>query len=68
MNDPATFFIQVKEQGAKKAKLLGSGGRITTLRLHAVIIDKPLADVQAYCEELARDNPGFTFTPRSTSA
>jgi hypothetical protein len=53
------YVVHVKKDGWKKAKLLGSDGKIVGLRVYAVIFaDKERAEVA--CQEIIANNPGYT--------
>ena len=55
------FKILVKAPGMKKAKALGSDGKLTTRTIYTVMFKtKEYADEIA--AELTEDNPGWTFT------
>lgn len=56
------WVVAVKKDGDKKAKLLGSKGRITGLRIHAVRFTE--ANARTAAADLARVNKGYTFTAK----
>lgn len=57
------YFIHVRGPGEKRARLLTPRGGLTRLRVHAAqVVGEEKA--RAACEQMARDNPGHTFTAR----
>lgn len=60
MTDERMYCIRVRKEDEKRSRLLGSGGRETTKKLHALQFTREQADKAA--SQLRADNPGFVFT------
>lgn len=56
------WTIHALKKDEKRAKLVGSKGRLTGLRIHALRFDEATARHAAI--DLATANPDYTFTPK----
>ena len=59
--------IKVRHTDWKKSKLYGGNGKVAINMIHATQYAQPFEDLRTFCDELERDNPGFTFTPHALS-
>lgn len=58
-----THLIACKGPGMKRARMVGSKGRVTRLRVHAIRMGKARAEDMAV--RLTKDNPGWTFQAKA---